>query len=69
MEIMLGIDVGGSTTKIVGLRGADCFGMLQVRAADQITSMYGAIGNLLSKSGFVPDDVSVIYLTGVGASL
>ena len=68
MEIMLGIDVGGSTTKIVGLQGADRFGMLQVRAADQITSMYGAIGNLLSKYGFVPDDVSVIYLTGVGAS-
>jgi len=68
MEIVLGIDVGGSTTKIVGKKDGNCFGMLQVRAADQITSMYGAIGNLLSKHGFIPKDVSEIYLTGVGAS-
>jgi len=68
MGIVLGIDVGGSTTKIVGLKDKKCFGMLQVRAADQITSMYGAIGNLLSKHGFGPSDVSTIYLTGVGAS-
>ena len=68
MGIVLGIDVGGSTTKIVGIRENECFGMLQVRAADQITSMYGAIGNLLSKYGYQPGDVSNIYLTGVGAS-
>jgi len=68
MGIILGIDVGGSTTKIVGIRDGDCFGMMQVRAADQITSMYGAIGNLLSKFKLNPKDVSKIYLTGVGAS-
>jgi len=68
MGIKLGIDVGGSTTKIVGIKENNCFGMLQVRAADQVTSMYGAIGNLLSKFGMSPDDVSEIYLTGVGAS-
>ena len=68
MGIVLGIDVGGSTTKIVGIKDADCFGMLQVRAADQITSMYGAIGNLLSKNGYKPGDISTVYLTGVGAS-
>ena len=68
MGIVLGIDVGGSTTKIVGFKDGNCFGKLQVRAADQITSMYGAIGNLLSKHGLSPSDVSKIYLTGVGAS-
>ena len=68
MGIVLGIDVGGSTTKIVGIKEEKCFGMLQVRAADQITSMYGAIGNLLSKYGFHPGDVLQIFLTGVGAS-
>ena len=68
MGIILGIDVGGSTTKIVGQKDGECFGMLQVKAADQVTSMYGAIGNLLSKHGFIPNDVSSIYLTGVGAS-
>jgi len=68
MGIVLGIDVGGSTTKIVGIQDGKCFGMLQVRAADQITSMYGAIGNLLSKYSYHPGDVSKIHLTGVGAS-
>ena len=73
MGIVLGIDVGGSTTKIVGLkdekqRQYSCFGMLQVRAADQVTSMYGAIGNLLSKQSLDLGDVEKIYLTGVGAS-
>ena len=68
MDIILGVDVGGSTTKIVGLRDGECFGMLQVRAADQITSMYGAIGNFLSNQGINLDNVSSVYLTGVGAS-
>jgi type II pantothenate kinase len=68
MGIILGIDVGGSTTKIVGIKDNVCFGMLQVRAADQITSMYGAIGNLLTKHNCRLHDVSKIYLTGVGAS-
>ena len=68
MGIVLGIDVGGSTTKIVGLRDNEYFGELQVRAADQVTSMYGAMGNFLSKHELKPGDVSKIYLTGVGAS-
>ena len=68
MSIVLGIDVGGSTTKIVGIKGDKCLGMLQVRAADQVTSMYGAIGNFLSKHELGPGDVSAVYLTGVGAS-
>jgi len=68
MGIILGIDVGGSTTKIVGVNDGNCFGMIQVGAADQITSMYGAIGSLLSRYKYSPRDVSRIYLTGVGAS-
>ncbi|MCL2820023.1 MAG: pantothenate kinase [Oscillospiraceae bacterium] len=68
MGIVLGIDVGGSTTKIVGQKNGNCFGLLQVKAADQVTSMYGAIGNLLSKHGFIPKDVDEIFITGVGAS-
>ena len=68
MSIVLGIDVGGSTTKIIGKRDRHVIGMLQVKAADQITSMYGAIGNFLSKHDFQLNDVSKIFLTGVGAS-
>jgi len=68
MSIILGIDVGGSTTKIIGKNNDNIIGMFQVRAADQITSMYGAIGNFLSKHDLLPNEISKIYLTGVGAS-
>ena len=68
MGIVLGVDVGGSTTKIVGLRDRKPVGMLQVKATDQITSMYGAIGNFLRKHNIKLDDVSSIALTGVGAT-
>ncbi|MCL2153752.1 MAG: type II pantothenate kinase [Oscillospiraceae bacterium] len=69
MDIVLGVDIGGSTTKIVGLRKGELVGMLQVRAADQITSMYGAIGNFLRAQRMELSDVSSIVLTGVGATL
>jgi len=68
MKVDLGIDVGGSTTKIVGLNDDEIIGMLQVRAADQVTSMYGAIGNFLREHDIGLDDVSGITLTGVGAT-
>ena len=68
MSIILGIDIGGSTTKVVGLQDGGLVGMLQVRAADQITSLYGAIGNFLRKYNAGLSDVSRIALTGVGSS-
>ena len=68
MSVILGIDIGGSTTKVVGFREGKLIGMLQVRAADQITSLFGAIGNFLHVYDTKLGDVSSIALTGVGAS-
>ena len=68
MSIVLGIDVGGSTTKVIGLQEGKLVGMLQVRAADQITSLFGAIGNFLRTYNVKLNDVATIALTGVGAS-
>jgi len=62
------VDVGGSTTKIVGFKAGKMMGVLQVRAGDQITSLFGAIGNYLLKFGEGLDNVSQIVLTGVGAT-
>ncbi len=68
MGLTLGVDVGGSTTKIAavdgdgGLRAA-----VQVRAADQLTSLYGALGRLLYEQDMSLGDVERIRLTGVGA--
>ena len=68
MSMVLGIDIGGSTTKVVGLRDGELVGTLQVRADDQITSLFGAIGNFLLRYSATLGDVSLIALTGVGAS-
>ncbi len=69
MEVILGIDIGGSTTKIVGLRGdGSVISMLRVRAEDQLTSLYGALGNYLKSNALALTDVRRVVLTGVGAS-
>ena len=69
MEVILGIDIGGSTTKIVGLRtDGSVLSMLRVRAEDQVTSLYGALGNYLTSNGLTLKDVRRGVLTGVGAS-
>ena len=69
MDVILGIDIGGSTTKIVGLRtDGSIVSMLRVRADDQVTSLYGALGNYLTSNGLTLTDVRRIVLTGVGAS-
>ena len=69
MSVILGIDIGGSTTKIVGLRsGGGAIAMHRVQAQDPITSLYGAMGTFLHTNRLQLGDVDRIALTGVGAS-
>ncbi|MCI8420225.1 MAG: pantothenate kinase [Oscillospiraceae bacterium] len=69
MSVILGIDIGGSTTKIVGLHSdGSTIAMHRVQAQDPITSLYGALGNFLFTNQLALSDVSKIVLTGVGAS-
>ena len=67
--MVLGIDVGGSTTKIVGLSSKEnCIGMMQVEAKDQLTSAFGAFGKFTAEYGLRMGDIQQIVLTGVGSS-
>ncbi len=68
MSVTLGIDVGGSTTKIVSFH-QEIIGSLQVRATDQMTSLFGAVGHLLHQQNLSLKEVERIVLTGVGAAL
>lgn len=69
MSVILGIDIGGSTTKIVGLReDRSVIAMHRVQAQDPITSLYGALGNFLFSNGLELSNVSKVVLTGVGSS-
>lgn len=69
MSVIIGIDVGGSTTKIVGYTDkAKLIGMLKVEAADPQTSAYGALGKFINENNLQLSDVQQIILTGVGAA-
>lgn len=70
MSVILGIDIGGSTTKVAGFRSnGERIAMLQVDASDRLTSLYGAIGNFLSSNHVSLGEVSRFVLTGVGSTL
>ena len=70
MSVIIGIDVGGSTTKIVGYTDqAKWVGMLKVEAADPVTSAYGALGKFINEHNLALGDVERIILTGVGSAL
>lgn len=70
MSVIIGIDVGGSTTKIVGYTDSGkLVSMLKVEAADPLTSAYGALGKFINENNLRLTDVTRIILTGVGASL
>ena len=69
MGVILGIDIGGSSTKIVGLHeDGTVIDMLRVKAEDPLTSLYGALGNFLATHSLKLTDIGHIALTGVGAS-
>lgn len=70
MSVIIGIDVGGSTTKIVGYRDdGKLVSMQKVEAADPLTSAYGALGKFINENALSLTEVKQIILTGVGASL
>lgn len=68
MKVIIGIDVGGSTTKIVGFRGEKVLGATFVHATDPITSLYGAFGKFTVDHGIALDDIEKIIVTGAGSS-
>lgn len=66
--VTLGIDVGGSNTKIIGLCNGVPTAPLHVRATDPITSVFGALGKYISINKLTLADISKIMVTGVGSS-
>ena len=72
MGVVIGIDVGGSTTKIVGFKkenGAHTLvHPLFVRATDPITSIYGAFGRFTNENDLELSDIERVLMTGVGSS-
>ena len=72
MSIIIGIDVGGSTTKIVGFRKSDGKRELiepqLVKANDPITSIYGAFGKFTDENRLALSEIDKVMMTGVGSA-
>lgn len=69
MKTVVGIDVGGSTTKIVGFdKDGQLIAPIFVRATDQITSIYGALGKFTTENELTLSDIERIMVTGVGST-
>lgn len=68
MGMVIGIDVGGSTTKIIGIDKDGIKHPMIVRAADPITSLFGAFGKYIYDNGINLKDIEKVMLTGVGSA-
>ena len=68
MGVVIGIDVGGSTTKVVGIRNKKICNPLFVRATDPVASLFGAFGKYLYDNNIPLKDVEKVVLTGVGSA-
>jgi len=68
MGIVIGIDVGISTTKIVGIKDDEVVSPIIITATDPITSLYGAFGKYLHDNGVQLTDIEQVMLTGVGSA-
>lgn len=70
---VIGIDVGGSTTKIVGFKTdgngkSELISPFLVRATDPLTSIYGAFGKFTAENNLSLEEIDRIMVTGVGAT-
>ncbi|MBQ9636640.1 MAG: type II pantothenate kinase [Prevotella sp.] len=69
MGIVIGIDVGISTTKIVGIsQDGEILSPIRIKATDPVASLYGAFGRYLHDNGIQLGDVEQVMLTGVGSA-
>ncbi len=72
MGVIIGIDVGGTTTKIVGVttrnNKVEIIKPQFVKANDPLTAIYGAFGKFTDENNLKISDIDKIMMTGVGSS-
>lgn len=66
--MIVGIDIGGTTTKVIGFRNRKPFGFLTVTAGDPLTSASGGLGRFLTVNELSIRAVKRLVITGAGSS-
>jgi len=68
MSITIGIDIGGSRTKIIGVQNGRIITPMLVRANDPVASLFGAFGKFIDNNNLNLTDIEKVMITGVGSS-
>jgi type II pantothenate kinase len=66
--MIVGIDIGSTTTKTVSVEGGVLMRKIKTRAQDAVTSAAGALGKLIIENDIDISAISGIAITGAGAS-
>jgi type II pantothenate kinase len=66
--MIIGIDIGSTTTKAVSLEEGKITKKLKTRAEDAVTSATGAFGKMIVENGIKMREISRIMITGAGAT-
>ncbi|NHV98260.1 MAG: pantothenate kinase [Thaumarchaeota archaeon] len=64
MRIAVGIDIGGSTTKAVALKGKEVLGVSEMPSSDPLATSIGLLGKLIVMMGCSLKDVGVLAIAG-----
>ena len=66
--MIIGIDIGSTTTKAVSLEQGRVIKKIITRAEDAVTSATGALGKMILENGIRMPDISRIMITGAGST-
>jgi type II pantothenate kinase len=66
--VIIGIDIGSTTTKAVSIEDGKIIKKIKTRAQDAVTAATGAFGKIVLENGIKMDAVKKIKITGAGAS-
>ena len=66
--MIIGIDIGSTTTKAVSIEDGKVTRKIKTRALDAVTSATGALGKMVLENGIKIDSIEKIVITGAGSS-
>jgi type II pantothenate kinase len=66
--VIIGIDIGSTTTKAVSIAPDGKIRKIKTKAADAVTSATGAFGKMIVENNIQMGDIERILITGAGAS-
>lgn len=66
--MVIGIDIGSTTTKVAAIKLNNDIIKIKTKAIDAITSATGAFGKMIMENHFKLENIEKINITGAGAS-